>query len=423
MAAEEDARKLIQSNGGAPGLVWRKKADGHTPYWRAPAWYVDEAGKWRGHVNLSPLVAMPDVLVARCRSYQSEALAWKAGVRGHVGKFDGTFGGIIKKYLTDEDSTFFALRHGSRHPYEFYAKKIEYELGELRVDEVTGVDLKRWHERWSDGGKKLAASKMMRAVLDAAISYSIMSAKAGSPELRASSELREILKTANRKIPNPKRREYTVTANDVVALRAAAHTDGRPSSALAYALVFETTLRLWDVIGQWLPMDSPGISDVVMTPHTSMKEPKKWFGLRWEDIGADMVMRYTPSKTSAKTGLGVTFPISMAPMVMEELVHWPEPRNGPAIVCEGTGQPYSGNYFGEFWRKDRKAVGLPAHIWARDLRASGISEGRAAAVATDDVAKVAGHSSTKTTSQIYDRAALEAAERFADARTKKRGKA
>ena len=39
---------------------------------------------------------------------------------------------------------------------------------------------------------------------------------------------------------------------------------------------------------------------------------------------------------------------------------------------------------------------------------------------TDDAGKVAGHSSTKTTAAVYDRAALEAAERFADARVKRR---
>lgn len=198
--------------------------------------------------------------------------------------------------------------------------------------------------------------------------------------------------------------------------------------ALTYALVFETTLRLWDVIGQWVPIDDPLISDVVSKPYKSRKSAEKWFGIRWEDIGQDLVLRYVPSKTSAKTGLAVTFPLKKAPMVMEELVHWPEQRadggkrSGPVVVYEGTCMPYSGNYFGEFWRADRGAAGISNKIWARDLRASGISEGRAAAVATDDVAKVAGHSSTKTTSQIYDRAALEAAERFADARTAKRGK-
>ena len=420
MAAEAETRKLIAEMGGATGLVWRKKAKGSTPYWRPPVWYMPDGIKPE-HVNLSNLVDDPAALVAKCRSLQADALAWRAGIRGHVGAFDGTLGQIIQKYLTDPDSTFFALRPGSRHPYEFYADKLIYELGELRLDEVTGVDLKRWHDRWSAGGEKLAASKMMRAVLDAAISFAIMSSRPGSAELRAATELRSILKTANRKIPNPKRRESTVTADDVVLLRRAAHDGGRPSMALAYALVFETTLRLWDVLGQWWPHDAPLVSDVIAPVVRARKVPHKWFGLRWEDIDADLVLRYMPSKTSAKTGLAVTFPLARAPMVMEELAHWPiERRTGPVIVYEGTGLPYSGNYFGEFWRKDREAVGLPSTVWARDLRASGITEGRAAGVSTDDAAKVAGHASTKTTSAIYDRAALEASERFADARAKRR---
>ncbi|TPM59017.1 integrase [Mesorhizobium sp. B2-2-4] len=349
--------------------------------------------------------------------------AWKSGLRGHVGSFDGTVSYILKKYETEEDSPFHSLRPGSRHPYEFYLKRLDYEIGAKRLDGITGVDLKRWHEAWSEGGVKLAASKMMRAVLDAAITYAVMSFKSGTPERRAVTELRESLKAASRKIPNPKRRESIITAEQVIALRSSAHEGDRPSSALVYALVFETTLRLWDVIGQWWPMDASLISDVVMAPHTSMKFAKKWFGIRWEDIDAELVLRYVPSKTSAKTGLAVTFPLSRAPMVMEELAHWPiEKRQGPVIVAEGTGMPYSSNYFGEFWRIDRAAAGIPANVWARDLRASGITEGRASGVSTDDAAKVAGHASTKTTAAVYDRATLEAAERFADARTAKRGK-
>lgn len=422
MAAEKTAPSRIAVGPRSNyGLTWINRKNGRTPYWRAPAWYLPHgADKPPENVNLSPLADKPDELLKRCQGYESEALAWRAGLRSHVGSFDGTFGQIIQKYLHDEESTFRALRPGSRHPYEFYANKLAFELGELRVDEVTGIDLKRWHERWSEGGEKLAASKMMRAVLDAAISFTIMSAKPGSPELRAASELREVLKTASRKIPNPKRRESTVTAEQVIALRVAAHADGRPSCALVYAMVFETTLRLWDVIGQWWPMDAPLISDVVMTPHTSMKESKKWFGIRWEDVGPGLVLRYVPSKTSAKTGLAVTYPLTRAPMVMEELAHWPEPRTGPMIVCEGTGMPYSSNYFGEKWRLDRKAAGIADNVWARDLRASGITEGRASGASTDDAAKVAGHASTKTTSAVYDRATLEAAERFADARAAKR---
>lgn len=49
-----------------------------------------------------------------------------------------------------------------------------------------------------------------------------------------------------------------MTADDVVRLRQAAHAAGRPSSALAYALVFETAIRLWDIIGQWVPVSESG---------------------------------------------------------------------------------------------------------------------------------------------------------------------
>ena len=68
------------------------------------------------------------------------------------------------------------------------------------------------------------------------------------------------------------------------------------------------------------------------------------------------------------------------------------------------------------WNKDRKAAGIPQDVWARDLRASGVTEGRAHGAATDDAAKVAGHSKKDTTAQVYDRAALEAQRRFAGVR-------
>ncbi|MGO4836355.1 hypothetical protein AB4144_29340, partial [Rhizobiaceae sp. 2RAB30] len=76
--------------------------------------------------------------------------------------------------------------------------------------------------------------------------------------------------------------------------------------------------------------------------------------------------------------------------------------------------------FANRFAKDRTAAGLDKSFWAWDLRASGITEGRAADASTDDAAKVAGHSSKRTTAKIYDRAVLEAADRFAEARLKGR---
>lgn len=408
---------MTESDPKPKGLVWRKTKNGRTPYWRSP----DKEFPLGHHVNLSALAEHPALLGARCQALQAEYDAWKMGVAGHVTVNDETIGAILHNYRSDPDSTFHKLRHGSKHPYSYYLERLDDQIGKRRLDTVTGLDLQRWHNEWSKSGQHLAAAKMMRAVLDAAIAFGIMRSKPGSPGLRALTELRIIFKTTSRKLPSPKRREFTISAEQVVALRQSAHADGRPSMALTYAMVFETTLRLWDVIGQWWPLDSALVTDVIAAPSGSRKHTKKWFGIRWEDIDENMVLRYTPSKTSEKTGLAITYPLTKAPMVLDELAHWPvEERQGPIIVYEGTGEPYSSSYFAEKFRIDRKAAGISSLVWARDLRASAISEARAGGVATDDAAKVAGHSSTKTTAAVYDRAALAASERFADARVKGR---
>jgi integrase len=406
-----------QSRVAAPGLKWIKRRASDTPTWVASA----KDYKPRT-VNLAHLADKPEQLVAKCELLQAEMRAWAVGYRVTAGDFDGTIRYLLLKYQSDPESPYFALRFGSRRPYDYYISKLTHQIGNRRIDTITGIDLKRWHNQWSDGGEKLAGAAMQRAVLDAAVSFGIMSQKPGSAELRAVMELREVLKAAGRKLPQPKRRDVALKAHEVVALRAAAHADGAPSRALAYALVFESTLRLWDVIGQWVPVAEPGITDVARAAGARrVRVAKKWIGLRWDDIGDDNVMRYVPSKTSDKTGRSVTYPLSRAPMVMEELAHWPlAARTGPVIVSEATGEPYFSNNFAAGFRCDRKAAGLPVKVWARDLRASGITEGRGYGATTDDAGKVAGHAGTRTTSEVYDRANLEAAERFADVRSRGR---
>ena len=134
-----------------------------------------------------------------------------------------------------------------------------------------------------------------------------------------------------------------------------------------------------------------------------------------------MVLRYHPTKTEDSTGLMISYPLAKAPMVIEELAHWPqEVRTGPMVRSEETSLPYRSQIFRQRWSVDRKTAKLPSTLWARDLRASGITEGRASDVSTDDAAKVAGHADKATTSRVYDRAVLEAADRFADARIRGR---
>lgn len=393
----------------AEGLKWIKRANRRVPYWVA-----DETDVKNGYVpktvNLDKFRDQPDILVARCNLLQAEMMLWRAGFRREEMKFDGTIRSLLTIYQRDPESSYQNLKPGSLVPYNHYLQKIEEHIGTRRVDQIDGIDVLRWHKVWSDNGQHLAAASTCRAVLEAAVKHGILRRYEGCIELR------QILVTARAQLPKPRPREVVITADEVVAARLAAHAAGRPSSALAYALAFETTLRLWDIIGQWWPLDKGGMSDVI-SPEMGMK----WFGLRWENIDDAMLLRYRPSKTDGTTGKSIIYPLTKAPMVLEELEYWPiEKRTGPVIVSEETGLPYVNRVVTERWEADRKAAGISSKAWARDLRASGITEGRAAGVETDDAAKVAGHSTKRTTSTVYDRAAIEAAERFADARLRAR---
>jgi len=393
----------------APGLKWMKRSNGFVPVWVADEVDV-KAGFAPKTVSLKAFADQPDILKAKCAVLQAEMHLWRTGHRTDPLSFDGTIESVLSIYQRHEESPFRKLKPSTRRTYVSFLTALETHIGGRRVDSITGVDMLRWHKAWSGDGTMLASAATTRAVLESAISFGVMNKLAGCVELLA------MMREARRKLPRPNPRTAVIATDQVAAARASAHARGRGSAALAYALTFETTLRLWDVIGQWWPIAEGGLSDVV-----DAQAGVKWFGLRWEDIDEHMVLRYTPSKTDGTTGKTVAYPLTKAPMVMEELERVPlAERKGPVIKFEETALPYNPKKFQAGWRKDRKAANLPAHLWARDLRASGITEGRERDVSTDDAAKVAGHSSKSTTSRVYDRAVLAAADRFAEARIKGR---
>jgi hypothetical protein len=72
-------------------------------------------------------------------------------------------------------------------------------------------------------------------------------------------------------------------------VRAAAHKVGWFSIALAQAFQFDLMLRQKDVIGEWVPIDEPSVSDVV-------SPMGKWvLGLRWSEIDDDLILRHVTS--------------------------------------------------------------------------------------------------------------------------------
>jgi integrase len=388
----------------APGLKWRSRRSGEVPYWIASEAAV-KAGYKPQSVRLH--YQTEDELKARCHRLQAEMALWLGGQKNSAAPFDGSFGSLLRLYQTDPESSYKRLKASSRHPYQVYLGKLEGHIGDRQIAACDGRDLTRWFAIWSEpnkpgGRRKIAAARMAVCVIKAAMSFGIICRLPGCGEFRAILDRMEFEGT--------KPRTAAPTAADVEALRRAAHDAGAPSRALAYALQFETTLRLWDVIGEWVALSDP-------RPSAVLGPAGKWLGAAWSNIDVNMVLRITPEKTSDTSEARVAIDLRECPMVVAELAHVPETkRTGPLIIDPKTGLPYIHRTMRDAWRKDATAAGLLRSVWNRDLRAGGVTEARDAGAPTDDIAKTAGHSDARTTARVYDRAALEAARRVTRAR-------
>jgi hypothetical protein len=156
-----------------------------------------------------------------------------------------------------------------------------------------------------------------------------------------------------------KPRSERLTADQADAIRAMAHKMKRPSIALAQAFQFDCKLSQKDVIGEWVPIDESGTSEVISAT-------AKWLhGLRWCEI-ENFILRHTTSR-----GKNVEFDLRRAPMVKEELAKLGELKTSrdPIIIYELTGLPYEDHNFRRVWRSVANAAGVPKNVKNRDSRA------------------------------------------------------
>ncbi len=392
----------------APGLTWRNGR----PVWRATKTAI-AAGYPVKNVNLSSYLNQPVLLVQRCERLQAEMLAWVSGRKGRITEFDGTIRSLIEVWQSDPESPYHKLKSSTKKPYDVYARMVIMEVGLKLIDDVDGRDVKRWFNAWAKPKKSGAPLRIPKArtaiaVIKSALSFGIMCRKAGCAAFKA--VLAEV------DFPVPASRTTAPTADDITKVRKAARAVGHSAAALAYAIQFDGAVRQWDVIGEWVPMSDP-------RPSIVLDRGMKWIGPMWSQVDENQVFRFTPSKTENTTGKEVAVDFTVCPMIMEELaLITSEQRKGPLIVNPVTGKPYRPDYFQKLWRTVRDAQEVSQAIWNRDLRAGGITEGRAADASTDDLAKLAGHANKRTTAKVYDRAQIEAARRVAVARAAHRSK-
>ncbi len=393
-----------------PGLRFDRNG---RPMWRASKAAVKARYPVKV-VNLSALANEPRLLNDRCIKLQREMLEWITVGERQGPRFDGTFATLLDCYQSDPESSYFALKPASRHPYDIYLPMLRAEIGQCHIDRTDGTDLKRWFRFWSSPvapkvKPTIAKARMAIAVIKAAVTYGVLKRLPGCPEFRS------ILSAS--KFQGLPPREQVLEAAQVVAARKAAHEMGHPGAALCYAIQYEGTVRQWDIRGQWVALSDP-------VPSAIISQGKKWIGAAWSNVDVNLVLRLTPGKTEGTSGEAVVVDFRVCPMVMDELAALPEgQRKGPLIVNAATGLPYTERKFQELWADVRRAAGISSDIWNRDLRASGSTEARASGANLDDVKKLMGHTAkSETTAKVYDRAKLEAHRRIAAARTANRPK-
>jgi len=378
-----------------PGLKKRQRKGGEALYWCASPEAV-KAGFEPKTVNLSRHRDAPLLLAAACKRLDAEQRGWLSGKLRTRDDYDGTFASLLRRYETHPQSTFAKLKANSRAAYLSYVRMLTEAIGKRRVTAVSGLDIKAWHDKWKapdqpGGREKIAAASFAANVLKAALAFGVIDGN--RPGCK---DLHDALSLA--RFPKPRPRNVAPTAEQIAAARAAARGMGHPRLALAYALQFETTLRLWDVVGQWLPMDEPYLSTITA-------RGRKWIGPAWSDIDSELILRHRPTKTADTTEVVVSFDLKECPMVMQELALIPpEARTGPLILNGDL--PYWSFQTRIIWRAVAKKAGMTG-IWNRDIRAGGITQARRSGANLDDVSKAAGHSGKTITARVYDRDTLE----------------
>jgi hypothetical protein len=445
MDGEAPAKPKVPADLSAPGLIYRLRRRGWVLSW-SPRSDLMERGYQGKTVRLWPSSSVPpqqseptradwEVISAWCVRYQAEMLLWANGgvPDDPQSLFDGTIGSLIEIYQKHEKSPFRRLRYKTSLHYGSSLRALKTAIGAVRVKQVTFNDITTWQDKFADDGDDAAPRKGRSASLIGHLKRVVLFGALVLPKEAGCHDLCDVFaKMAESQLlggGNNERTEY-MTAAQCRLLRAKAHEMGRPSIALEQALAFELGVRQKDVIGEWIPVAYPGVSDIT-------DSSRKWMmGFRWEEVDPNLILRHRLSKSlrgnkavmDPKAGKLKAWDLNAYPMVMDELrllvglddiQRADLPASGPMILREETGRPWNDKNFQGFWRKIATTAGIPNNIQNRDSRPGAATEADLAGAPIDKTQRGLGHSKRKTT-EIYLREDLEVNRELAKLRVEKR---
>jgi len=328
--------------------------------------------------------------------------------------FDGSLRSLVHCYQTDEDSTYRTNRYHVRQNRDSMLRRIVAKHGNEPLSAIKARVLLTWHKDWTDGGKKLATGSSFIGQLRTLFSFGATLLE--DPECERLCGVLHKMRFAGAK---PK--DVSLTAEDVIAIRAKAHEFGWGSIALAQAFQWDCTFRQRDAVGEFVPIAEPGMSDVHL-------EGMKWLrGIRWEEIDENLILRHVTSKKQKLT----TVDLRLAEMVLAELQIYCDgvtvhrgllPASGPIVLNEQTAFPWSANEFRRKWRILARACGIPD--WKKNMgsRHGAIEEAIQAGAPIEFVRHAATHSDVSQTAD-YDRSQAESTAKVMKMRAESRRKA
>lgn len=337
-----------------------------------------------------------------------------------------TLSKLIDAYRTDEDSTYRTNRYHVRQNRDSMLRRIIVKHGHELLSGIKARVILAWHKDWTDGGKKLATGSSFIGQLRTLFSFGATLLE--DPDCERLCGVLHKMRFAGAK---PK--DVSLTAEDVIAIRAKAHEFGWESIAMAQAFQWDCTFRQRDAVGEYVPISEPGMSDVTM-------DGMKWLrGIRWEEIDENLILRHVTSKKQKLT----TVDLRLAEMVLAELQIYCEgqpvvtvdkatlavtahrdllPASGPIILNEQTAYPWSANEFRRKWRILARACGIPD--WKKNMgsRHGAIEEAIQAGAPIEFVRHAATHSDVSQTAD-YDRSQAESTAKVMKMRAESRRKA
>lgn len=414
----------------APGHIWRKHTKGWECRWQCRTDLIDKGFKPKSQqlfVGEQPNETEIAYIQDTCRRLQDEMLVFgRGGIPTTVSAvFDGSLRSLIKCYQTDPDSRYHGLRYRVRKNTDYKLRKLAEMHGDEDLGDINGRTIIAWYKQWTEGGK-LATGKGYCGVLRTVFTF-------GRSLLDIDDCVRLGMLMRDFRAAGPKRKMKSLLVEHVDAIRYKARIHfGWPSIALAQAFQFECTFRQKDIIGEWVPLAEPGISDVI-------DKTEKWIrGIVWQEIDHNLILRHTTSKKLKD----VEVDLKLAPMVLEELREYTGgepvvtidsttkkvtvhrhllPPVGPVVLCDTNGIPWTDCEFRRKWRIVANEAGVPKDRKNMETRHTAIEEALQAGVPVEFVRHAATHSNVSQT-LAYDTSQAKSTARTMEARAAYRNK-